>query len=168
MRDIFPDLNAFTPVFDWLNAHRDEVPCLRPAPVHWDFHPGNIIIQPDESLVVIDWTQIQATDPRFDLGWTLLLTGAHIGDKMRNFILGEYQCLSETQVKNLAFFDVANAVKRLGSVMLSLSSGTDQMGMRPDAVAAIRRDFPALRWVYNLMVKRTGIRLPEVEQVFEM
>jgi aminoglycoside phosphotransferase (APT) family kinase protein len=168
IRNSFPDLNAFTPIFDWLNTHRDEARCSRLAPVHWDFHPGNLIIQPDESLVVIDWTQIQVTDLRFDLGWTLLLTGAHIGDDARNFILGEYQRLSETQVENLAFFDVANAVKRLWSVMLSLRSGAEQIGMRPDAVAAMRRDFPALRWVYKLMVERTGIDLPEVEQIFEM
>lgn len=168
MTEPFPALDTFRPVFEWLEARREEVPCSHPAPVHWDFHPGNIIIQPDGSLVVIDWTQIQVTDPRFDLGWTLLLIGAHIGEEARNLILEEYQRLSETRVENLAFFDVANAIKRLGSVMISLASGAEKMGMRPDAVAAMRREFPALHWVYHLMVERTGINLPEVERIFEI
>ncbi len=166
--EMFPDLEIFLPVVEWLEARRDQVPCAQPAPVHWDYHPGNLILQPDGNLKVIDWTQIQVTDPRFDLGWTLLLTGAYSGKDTRTFIHEEYQRLSGREVENLAFFDVANAIKRLGSVMISLSAGADKMGMRPDAIAKMRRDFPMLRWVYNLMVKRTDIYIQEVERFLEM
>ena len=161
----FPVLNALMPVIDWLKARRDEVPCPRPAPVHWDFHPGNVILKPDGSAVVIDWTQIQVSDPRFDLGWTLLLTGGYSGEKLREMILSEYQRISGAPIAQLAYFDVAACVKRIGSVMISLSSGADRMGMRPDAVAMMRRDFPALERMYALMVVRTGIRVPEVEEL---
>jgi aminoglycoside phosphotransferase (APT) family kinase protein len=167
MSDLFPILKTFIPVIEWLEVRRDTVPCARPAPVHWDYHPGNVIVQPDGGLKVIDWTQIQVSDPRFDLGWTLLLAGAYSGNEIRRLILEEYQRLCGTEIDNLAFFEVANAVKRLGSVMISISEGADKIGMRPDAIATMRRDFPAVRWVYNLMVERTGIRLPEVEQFLE-
>ena len=43
-------------------------------------------------------------------------------------------------------------------------SFTDSMGMRPDAVAMLRRDFPALQSVYDLMVDRDGIRISAVEK----
>jgi len=168
MAEPFPDLNAFFPMIEWLETRRDLVPCSRPAPVHWDFHPGNVILQPDGEMKVIDWTQIQVSDPRFDLGWTLLLAGAYYGVETRSNILNEYQRLSGSQVEQLEFFDVANAIKRLGSVMISLSAGAEQMGMRPDAIAAMRRDFPSLRWVYNLMFKHTGISVPEIERFFEI
>jgi aminoglycoside phosphotransferase (APT) family kinase protein len=167
MAELFPNLKTFLPVIEWLEARRDTVPCARPSPVHWDYHPGNLIVQPDGGLKVIDWTQIQVSDPRFDLGWTLLLAGAYSGNDVRRFILEEYQRLYGAKINNLAFFEVANAVKRLGSVMISFSEGADKIGMRPDAIANMRRDFPAVRWVYNLMVSRTGIRLPEVEQFLE-
>jgi aminoglycoside phosphotransferase (APT) family kinase protein len=167
MAEPFPDLSAFFPVIEWLEARRDQVPCKRPALVHWDFHPGNLILQPDGELKVIDWTQIQVFDPRFDLGWTLLLAGGYSGIEIRNHILNEYQRISGSQVEQLKFFDIANAIKRLGSVMISLSAGAEQMGMRPDAIAAMRRDFPALRWVYNLLVIRTGISVPEIERFLE-
>ena len=115
--------------------------------------------------MVIDWTQIQVSDPRFDLGWTLLLTGAYSGDQVRHRILAEYQRIAGVQIEGLAFFDVANCLKRLGSVMISLSAGADSMGMRPDAVAMMRRDFPALRRVYELLVDRSGIRVSAVERL---
>jgi len=167
MAKSFPALNLFLPVIEWLEARRDGVPCQHPTPVHWDFHPGNLIVQPNGTIKVIDWTQIQVTDPRFDLGWTLLLAGAYSGNDIRTFILEEYQRLSGMRIENLAFFDVANAIKRIASVMISFSAGAEKMGMRPDAIANMRRDFPALRWVYNLMVERTGIGIPEVEQFLE-
>lgn len=163
----FPDLKALMPVIDWLQDRRNLVPCDQPAPVHWDFHPGNVILKPDGSAVVIDWTQIQVTDPRFDIGWTLLLAGGYSGDKFRNMILSEYERISGTPIEQLDYFDVANCVKRIGSVMISLSSGADQMGMRPDAVAMMRRDFPALKRMYDLMIDRCDIRVPAVEQLLE-
>jgi len=159
----FPDLSPFLPVMLWLEERRSLVPCHRPSPIHWDFHPGNVILRPDGGMSVIDWTQIQVSDPRFDLGWALLLASAYAGDQVRNLILTEYQRFSGLQIEQLAFFEVANAVKRLGSVLISLSAGADQMGMRPDAVADIRRDFPALRRVYQLLVDRTGLRIAEIE-----
>jgi aminoglycoside phosphotransferase (APT) family kinase protein len=163
----FPNVKVFQPIIDWLKAHTGTVPCARPAPVHWDFHPGNIILRPDGAMSVIDWTQIQVSDPRFDLGWTLLLVGAYEGDEMRSAVLTEYQRIAGIgNIEQLAFFDVANAIKRLGSVMISLSAGADQMGMRPEATENMRRDFPALQWVYDLLVDRTGIRIAEVEVLF--
>ena len=162
----FSGLNTLLPAVDWLKNHRDAVPCTYPAPVHWDFHPGNLILRPDGTMSVIDWTQIQVSDPRFDLGWTLLLIGVYEGDDLRRSILTEYQRIAGIEIDQLAFFDVANALKRLGSVMISLSAGADQMGMRPDAVENMRRDFPALQRVYDLLADRTGIRAPEIEAMF--
>ena len=124
-------------------------------------------MKPDGTAVVIDWTQIQVSDPRFELGWTLLLTGAYAGDDLREMILAEYQHISGAPVEGLSWFDAANCLKRLGSVMISLSSGAASMGMRPDAVAMMQRDFPALRRMYDLMVDRTGIRVSAVEELLE-
>jgi aminoglycoside phosphotransferase (APT) family kinase protein len=161
----FPELNDFLPVIDWLSDQRDQVPCLHPAPVHWDFHPNNVILKPDGSAVVIDWTQIQVSDPRFDLGWTLLLVGIYNDQNIRDLILTEYQRIAGITVAQLPYFDVASCVKRLGTVMISISAGADSMGMRSDAVAMMRRDFPALQKVYDLMIDHTGIRVPVVERL---
>ncbi len=160
--DQFPTLAAFDPVLEWLQAQRDRVPCTQPAPIHYDFHPANAILRPNGEIIVIDWTQFQISDPRFDLAWTMLLMFGYEGPEVREFILNAYQELRGSQVEQLDFFEVASALKRLGSVMASITVGADQMGMRPDASAAMRRDFPMLRRVYDLMVDRCGVQVPEV------
>ena len=83
-----PDTDA---LLAWLEARRNRVPCARPAPVHLDFHPANLLLRADGSAAVIDWTQIQVSDPRFDLAWTLILVGAAEGWAWRDRILAEYE-----------------------------------------------------------------------------
>ena len=165
--DYFPSLNVLSPILEWLEMRRNSVPCTSPAPVHWDFHPGNIIMKSDGDAVVIDWTQIQVSDPRFDLGWTLLLTKAYVSDEVGEMILMEYQRIAGAPIDELAFFDVASCLKRLGTVMISLTAGADSMGMRPDAADMMRSDFPALRKVNDLMVDRTGIQVLEIQKLLD-
>ena len=149
----------------WLEARRDRVPCARPAPVHWDFHPGNLLLRADGSATVIDWTQIQVSDPRFDLAWTLMLVGAAEGWEWRARILAEYERLVGAPVQELDWFEVAACGKRLFSVIVSLAAGPEALGMRPEAVVLMRQQFGALRNVYQLFVARTRLRLREVERL---
>ena len=149
----------------WLEARRDRVPCARPAPVHLDFHPGNLLLRADGSATVIDWTQIQVSDPRFDLAWTLMLVGAAEGWAWRDRILAEYERLAGAPIEELEWFEVAACGKRLFSVIVSLAAGPEALGMRPEAVELMRQQFGALRNVYQLFVARTGLRLREVERL---
>ena len=157
-----PDADA---LLDWLEARRDRVPCARPAPVHLDFHPGNLLLRADGSATVIDWTQIQVSDPRFDLAWTLILVGAAEGWPWRDRILAEYERLAGAPIEELEWFEVAACGKRLFSVIVSLAAGPEALGMRPEAVELMRKQFGALRNVYQLFVARTGLRLREVERL---
>jgi aminoglycoside phosphotransferase (APT) family kinase protein len=71
--------------------HAQSVQCSELAVLHWDFHPENIIRCPDGSLVVIDWTGLQLSDPRFDLAWTLMLISAYQGSQWRQSFLEAYE-----------------------------------------------------------------------------
>jgi len=157
-----PDAGA---LLEWLEARRDRVPCARPAPVHLDFHPANILLRADGTATVIDWTQIQVSDPRFDLAWTLMLVGAAEGWQWRDRILTEYQRLAGAPIQEIEWFEVAACGKRLFSVVVSLAAGPEALGMRPEAVELMRQQFGALRNVYQLFMVRTGLRLREVEQL---
>jgi aminoglycoside phosphotransferase (APT) family kinase protein len=53
--DSFP-LPDFLPLLNWLEDHAAEIETAMPAVLHWDFHPENIILRPDGSMIVIDWT----------------------------------------------------------------------------------------------------------------
>jgi aminoglycoside phosphotransferase (APT) family kinase protein len=114
---------------------------------------------------VIDWTQIQVSDSRFDLAWTLMLVGAAEGWHWRDRMLAEYERLAGAPVQELEWFEVAACSKRLFSVFVSFAAGPETLGMRREAVDLMRRQFPALRSVYELLVARTGLRLANIEEM---
>jgi aminoglycoside phosphotransferase (APT) family kinase protein len=157
----------FLPVFEWLEARRDQVPCDRHGPVHWDFHPANILLRPDGSAVVIDWTQASISDTRFDVGWTLLLIGSHEDLSWRERVLREYERLAGSPVEQIAYFEVVAALKRLYSFAVSVSHGAETLGMRPGAEEAMKRQAGSLSRAYDMLVERTGVRVSELERLFE-
>jgi len=113
--------------------------------------------------VVIDWTGPAVLEPRFDLGWTLLLTGAYLGMEWRERILREYERPAGAPVKDMEFFDAACCARRLHDVTASVTRGAAAMGMRPGAERIMKEQMPATRSVYALLLERTGIHVPEVE-----
>lgn len=156
---------GFGSLLGWLEEHTPGVPCRRPAPVHWDLHPANVLLTPDEKMVVIDWTQVDVTDPRFDLAWTLLLISTHEDERWRKVILEGYERQLGQKVEQIEVFEAAACVKRLASVALSLADGPETMGMRDGAQASMLKMMPSLRKVYALLREITGLRIPEVERM---
>lgn len=155
-------------LMDWLSAHRDAMACERPAPIHWDFHPENMMLRADGSAVVIDWTQFEISDPRFDLAWTMMLVGCAEGEGVRERILGTYERIRGCPVREIEAFEVVACAKRLASVTMSLSAGPEALGMRPGAGEIMRRQLPALVRVYERLQILTGLRVPEVDQLFNV
>lgn len=156
-------LGGFAANWEWLLAHQHDVVSDRAAPVHWDFHPENMLYKKDGSAVVIDWTSFDLTDYRFDLAWTLLLIGCNEHPRWREPVLREYERQAGHKVEGLEFFDVAACVRRLFSVIVSVNYGAEQLGMRPGAEAIMRSQAPAMARVYDLLLQRTGLPIPEVE-----
>ena len=172
----FP-IHGFLPIVEWLEQRRDQVPCKRPSVIHWDYHPGNILLSDAchgstesprsamaGSATVIDWTQVDVSDSRFDLAWMLVLVSTYEGEAWHRRILQEYERLAGAEVEQIEFFEVAACLKRLYSVAAALTYGPETIGMRPGAEAIMRQQIGASKQVYNLLVKRTGIRVPEIEE----
>lgn len=152
------------PVLDWLDAHAPEAaPAL--SPLHGDFHPHNVLITPDDKLFVIDWSGFAVGDYRADLAWTLLLIATNGYPELRPIILSEYARLSGHPVAAIEYFDVLAALKRLYEFAVSVDSGAEMMGMRPDTAAVMRQQGDHYAQVYDLLLARTGLRLPEIENL---
>jgi hypothetical protein len=60
---------------------------------------------------------------------------------------------------------VFSAAKRLANFAVTMSQGAGRLNMRPGAEAMIRASLPAMRRVYAILCARTGLRLPEVEEL---
>lgn len=161
------NLPGFQPALEWLTERLGDVAPREPSPVHWDFHPGNVLLRPDSGAAVVDWTQFTVTDPRFDLAWTLLLLGAYEDNLWRKTVLAEYEQQSGEPVQALAWFDAAVATKRLGSMVVALTASPEATGMMSSAADVMRSHFPAYRWIYTLFRERTRLRLADVEAILE-
>jgi len=158
--------SGFDSALDWLDARVRDLPCACPAVVHWDFHPGNVLVRADGSAVVIDWTGGTVTDPRIDLAWTRLLLGAHGRPEWSARVLAGYERETGQRVEEIDYFDAAMALRRLFDVTVSLGQGAQRLGMRPGAVDQMRATLPALGRVYDLFRRITGLEIPEVEALF--
>jgi len=155
----------FTPLLDWFNMRRLDVPCTRPAVVHWDFHPQNILVRPDGSAVVIDWTGATISDPRFDLAWSLLLIEAYIGTEFRARVLAEYENQSNGAVPGMDFFDAFACARRLFSVAGSIKAGAGTLGMRPGAEEVMKKQVEPLRRVADRLKAITGLAPVNVDEI---
>lgn len=154
----------FAPHWDWLRAKSAAIRSPRPALIHFDFHPNNILVRPDGSPAVIDWTGALLADPRYDLAWTLLLAEAYQGPAWRGRILRAYEQAAGQVMLDLDFFEVAACLRRLFSILVSQQRGAESMGMRPGAEANMLQPEP-IRRVYHRLLAHTGQPAPAVESL---
>jgi aminoglycoside phosphotransferase (APT) family kinase protein len=155
--------NEFALVLHWLEERSLSVPCERLSVIHLDYHPHNILLREDGKAFVIDWTNIDVADFRLDLAWTILLTSTYGHPEAREIILGEYQRIAGHRIKQIKYFEVAASLRRLFSISVSLSDGSDKLGMRPEAVTMMKKSIGHIENVYAFLYDRTGIAIPEIE-----
>ena len=72
MRGALESLGRTTPVFEyalrWLESNRP-APTAAPSLVHGDFRLGNLMVDEDGLVAVLDWELAHLGDPAEDLGW---------------------------------------------------------------------------------------------------
>jgi aminoglycoside phosphotransferase (APT) family kinase protein len=155
---------AFDPVFDWLHERLPEIQFGQPSVIHWDFHPYNILVRDDGAAYVIDWTNMMVADYRLDLAWTLLLMSAYGNPEARQIVLGEYERAAGHSVKQIEYFEVTACLRRLATIVISLGSGADKLGMRPGA-ETMMKNVGHIESVHALLRERTGLTVEEVEEL---
>lgn len=48
--------------------------------IHGDYHLGNVL-EADGNYTIIDWTNVQLGDPRYDIAWSILLLRVYAGER---------------------------------------------------------------------------------------
>ena len=155
------------PVLDWLEERRSGVTPERLSILHQDYHTENVMLRDDGSLVVLDWTAAMAGDYRADLAWTVLLMSTYDDAAFRNIILESYEEASGREIRDIEFFDVLAAGRRIMDVSSSFAAGAEQAGLRAGALEMMRESSDHLHKVYELLKERTGLRLPEFEELLD-
>lgn len=157
-------LDGFGEGWDWLRGRQETIPPVPLAMVHWDFHPANVLFNPPDQYAVIDWTQAEIGDPRFDLAWTLLLAGTQASWDAAGRIQAGYAAQGGAVGPELDFFMAAVCLRRLSAVMVSLTYGAETLGMRPSAEAIMTAYLDRIAQVYVRWLEITEVRLAEADR----
>ncbi|MCW3978749.1 MAG: phosphotransferase family protein [Candidatus Bathyarchaeota archaeon] len=155
------------PVIDWLEERRSGVTPERLSILHQDYHTENVLLRDDGRLVVLDWTAAMAGDYRADLAWTVLLMSTYDDPAFRDMILESYEEASGREIRDIEFFDVLAIGRRILDVSSSFAAGAEQVGLRAGALEMMRESSDHLHKVYELLKERTGLRLPEFEELLD-
>lgn len=160
--------SEFDPVFDWLRKRTPGIRFGAPSLIHWDYHPWNIIMKENGSAHVIDWTQAEILDFRFDVGWTVVLVSTHAHPWLARSVVRKYEQISRKKIEDIDYFEVAACLKRLFAASVSLTHGAERVGMRPGAEEVLKQHALPLKRVYAILQRRTGITIPAVERLLSL
>ncbi|MFX0173948.1 MAG: phosphotransferase family protein [Candidatus Hodarchaeota archaeon] len=156
----------YLPAIDWFDQKSNQIETDSFSPIHYDFHPYNILIwQEDKKPIVIDWGGFEISDYRIDLAWTLLLVSTYEKPQMRNIILKEYERIRGKAIVNIKFFEEIMALRRLFLIQASLTNGAEQLGMRPGAREEMKKNINHIKNVYSLFQDRTELEIPKIEEL---
>ncbi|MCR2823537.1 aminoglycoside phosphotransferase family protein [Lederbergia panacisoli] len=86
--------------------------------IHGDFHLNNIL-EENNRYTVIDWTNGQLGDPRYDFSWSLILKKIYISDRLAQVFRSAY--LSKNKVPSNEL-DIFEALAYLKWILLSRSN----------------------------------------------
>src|SRR5690606_19723022 len=87
--------------------------------IHGDFHLNNIL-EENNRYTVIDWTNGQLGDPRYDFAWSLTLKRIYISERLAKVFRSTYLVKNNIPNKELEVFE---ALACLRWVLLSRSGG---------------------------------------------
>lgn len=80
--------------------------------IHGDFHLGNVL-EENGQYTVIDWTNAQLGDPRFDLALTCLFLRIYVSDSKSLTFLYKYQEIMPVVTEELEIFEALACIRWL-------------------------------------------------------
>lgn len=166
-------LRDLRPGFDWLLVHRPEPP-QRPSILHLDFHPLNLVLDRNRSLVVLDWNEADLGDRHADVGTTVMLMDCLPPIQVtrlerwmlrmgRQFFLPlylyAYRWHLPLEANRLAYYRALAAFRRLCNYGRWLQDGPQISGNKPSMLGLITQDHRHQLECYFREWTGVGIRL---------
>jgi len=85
----YPEIHRFPDIRNAVNRLVRKAEIKQEKLIHGDFHLGNILNDHGE-IKIIDWTNAQLGDPRYDVAWASFLIKIYIGETMYSAFQNEY------------------------------------------------------------------------------
>ncbi|NUU63019.1 phosphotransferase enzyme family protein [Paenibacillus agri] len=85
----FPDIEQHQDIMIILESLRGTYPDRERRLIHGDFNLGNILLK-DHEITIIDWTNVQVGDIRYDVAWSAVLLLISLGENEYNWFKSAY------------------------------------------------------------------------------
>lgn len=123
--DEFPDIQR--PLMELVQRANMKQECV----IHGDYHLGNILEHENE-LTVIDWTNVQLGDPRYDMAWSIILMWIYVSERRASFFRAAFCAENRYKADELELFE---AIACLRWVLLSR---VDHPPIRKNTISRVR------------------------------
>lgn len=123
--DEFPDIQH--PLMELVQRANLKQECI----IHGDYHLGNILEHENEQTV-IDWTNVQMGDPRYDIAWSIILMWIYVSEKQASFYRAAFCDENRYEADELELFEA------IASLRWVLLSRVDHPPIRKDTIARVR------------------------------
>lgn len=100
----FPEAREHADLNHALISLVEQTPMKQDHIIHGDFHLGNIV-EEQERFTVIDWTNGQLGDPRYDFSWSLILLKIHVSERYAEVFRSAYLLEHYLEQEELEVFE---------------------------------------------------------------
>ncbi|WP_339317575.1 phosphotransferase [Paenibacillus sp. FSL R10-2734] len=100
----FPEAREHADLNHAVTSLREQTPMKQDRIIHGDFHIGNIV-EEQERYTVIDWTNGQLGDPRYDFEWSFVLLKIHISERYAEVFRSAYLLEIDIDQEELEVFE---------------------------------------------------------------
>ncbi|MEK3792960.1 aminoglycoside phosphotransferase family protein [Paenibacillus sp. FSL R7-0204] len=80
--------------------------------IHGDYHLGNIL-EASGAFTIIDWTNVQLGDPRYDISWSILLFRVYLAERNASLYRSAFAANSRYSPAELELFEALAALRWL-------------------------------------------------------
>ncbi|MEF2247185.1 aminoglycoside phosphotransferase family protein [Paenibacillus sp. IITD108] len=74
------------------------------SPIHGDYNLGNIV-EYNNKFTIIDWTNIQLGDPRYDIAWSIILMWIYVSERNSNLYRSAFISAGNYSAEELEVFE---------------------------------------------------------------
>ncbi|WP_083705397.1 aminoglycoside phosphotransferase family protein [Paenibacillus sp. FSL H8-0259] len=99
--------------------------------IHGDYHAGNIL-EAAEAYTIIDWTNVQLGDPRYDIAWSILIIRVYAGEQYAEVYRSAFLAKSSYTAAELELFEALACLRWL---QLYRTTG---IPLQPDTLAMMQ------------------------------
>lgn len=113
--------------------------------IHGDYHLGNIL-ESEGELTVIDWTNVQIGDPRYDIAWSIILIWMYASEKRASFYRAAYCAESRYGEDELELFEAIACLR--GILLLRANS----QPIRHDIISRLRSILATNQYLHDKLL----------------